>query len=63
MDQGENTVLAPSDANGGGGLACEKVLGKARCVCWGSEANSHWGKLKPYQKRKFSTYEEVFKRR
>ena len=62
MDQGGNTaVLAPSDANGGGGLACKEVLGKAHRVRWGSEANSHWGKLKPYQKRKFSTYEEVFK--
>ena len=58
VQEGNTAVSAPSDANGGGG--CEKVLGKARPVRWGSN-NSHWEKLKPYQKRKFSTYEEVFK--
>ena len=51
MDQGGNTVvLAPSDANGGDGLACKEVLGKARHVRWGSEANSHWGKVKALPK-------------
>ena len=60
MDQRGNTaVTAPSDA--GDENNCGKVFGEARPVRWGTN-DSHWHKLKPYQKRKFVPIEEVFKR-
>ena len=57
--EGNTAISAPSDANGGDNRG--EVLGKARPICWGTD-NSHWHKLKPYQKRKFVPIEEVFKR-
>ena len=60
--EGSTAISAPSDVNGGSDFACGKVLGVAHPVRWGSGPNPNWAKLKPYQKRKFSTYEEVFKR-
>ena len=57
--EGSTAVSAPPHATGEDN--CGKVLGEARPVRWGTD-NSHWHKLKPYQKRKFLPIEEVFKR-
>ena len=59
VQEGNTAVSVPSNANDGGN--CGEVLGVAHPVRWGTD-NSHWHKLKPYQKRKFVPIEEVFKR-